>query len=337
MSQSTNRIPMLPPGEQLRLKRIELELEIEDIANQLFLSMSQLEAIENSKHDELPSPTYIIGYWRSYARLLEIDLSESIDSYKSTLTGPKSSIVLEPNHQKAHGYQEKSRKKSAVVFCLLSAFFLGSIWFWQNPQDNADEHWGLRQTDKPINVLNTAQQPRLGSQPEIQPAVVFLDDEKSVIALPEPNFAEDFQPAPNDYEMTEDAQGLLAQSTVALNIVSNPTATDVNVPDINVLYVNVPDVSASETASEKNNIVTFIVKEPSWLDVRDDSGEKLLYRTASAGEEIEVTGILPFSVLIGFAAGVEVLFQGESVEVKPRSSNDLFARFQLPLKSDSPE
>ena len=103
MSETEDLISMLSPGEQLRMKREERELDIEDVAQELMLSEKQVEAIESNDHDSLPGSTYIIGYWKSYASLLEMDLDEAIAKYKSRLSDPDTGIVLEPNHQKAPG------------------------------------------------------------------------------------------------------------------------------------------------------------------------------------------------------------------------------------------
>lgn len=358
------------------MKRLELDLEIEDIAEELLLSIGQLEALENSEHEKLPGSTYIIGYWRSYAALLEIDIAESIDKYKTSLKDPETSIVLEPNHQKAHGHQEKSRKKSAVLFFVLSAVFLAGIWYWQNPEENPISQWLANQASNPINALNSAQENETQVENQEQSAILFLDDDESVIALPEPNFAEDFQPSPEDEDI-ENTETLTetqvetsdigvdpgANTEVVVNSLddqnlpstelsdeteqSEEQTNDAQQPETSTITLvsgteaeqatdtqtsGVAEVNAeTNTQNNEENVgetLIFAVNSQAWLDVRDGNGEKLIYRTAEEGEQIEITGLPPFSVFIGSGSGVEVEFKGEKIEYEPHSSG-LFARFQV--------
>ena len=73
------------PGNVLRAKREEYEWSIEAVAEALHLSTHSVKAIEGDRYDELPGATYVIGYWRSYARLLGIDIEETIEVNKRNL------------------------------------------------------------------------------------------------------------------------------------------------------------------------------------------------------------------------------------------------------------
>ena len=51
MNEPTEVVSVAPPGELLRAKRKEFGLRVEDIARELFLSVSQVRAIEKGHHD----------------------------------------------------------------------------------------------------------------------------------------------------------------------------------------------------------------------------------------------------------------------------------------------
>ena len=69
------------PGERLKSTREELHLSREEVAHHLHLDVQIVIAIENDKFDELPSPAYVCGYLRSYARLLKLPEAEIVNAY----------------------------------------------------------------------------------------------------------------------------------------------------------------------------------------------------------------------------------------------------------------
>jgi len=85
--------------------------------------------------------------------------------------------------------------------------------------------------------------------------------------------------------------------------------------------------SAQNTDSGDQRIVFNVAKE-SWIDVRDSTGERLIYRTVNRGEAISLKGNPPYSVFIGSAEGVAVQYQGAPVPFKAHESG-LFARFEV--------
>jgi len=181
-------ITSLPgPGKLLRKKRLELGIDTNEIARELFLSSAQVEALEENRFDDLPGPTYVVGYWRSYSSLLNIDLSREIENHKSMLELPSTNIVLEPDHQRAHGNQEQSRKRSALIFLVLSALFLVTLWYWQNPENSFFRQWVATESD-----INGSSE-NLGNETvEGLISIISPDEESSMTEiLPEPNLVDE--------------------------------------------------------------------------------------------------------------------------------------------------
>ena len=61
------------PGAALRQAREKYGLSIDDVAGELNLSAAQIRALEDNRFEDLPGKTYVQGYLRSYARLLNSD------------------------------------------------------------------------------------------------------------------------------------------------------------------------------------------------------------------------------------------------------------------------
>lgn len=69
-------------GPMLRAARKEKSMSVEDVSEQLNLSNSVVDAIENDSWEHLPEATYVRGYIRSYARLLGIDPADVLMSFR---------------------------------------------------------------------------------------------------------------------------------------------------------------------------------------------------------------------------------------------------------------
>ena len=70
-------------GALLRHNRVERDFSLQDIAQQLRIQRSYLEALEEGDFDSLPGLTYAIGYVRSYAKLLDLDQDTLISDFKA--------------------------------------------------------------------------------------------------------------------------------------------------------------------------------------------------------------------------------------------------------------
>lgn len=407
---------MLPPGDQLRKKRIEFGLGIEDVAQELFLSSNQMSALEANDYENLPGPTYIVGYWRSYANLLNIDIGPAIELHKKELTESASGIRLEPNHQRAHGHQEKSRKRSAVLFFLLSVAFLCVLWYWQNPDENPVNQWVENLSNNALNARNQLETPELETTgsgewtnaanntsdqivqieitPEVEPILpepVFSDEfensnqsgdtSESSVILDSPSdsdlLGDDSEPTQDEFivsetmmpEGDEEVVSVVSiepveESSEVNEQIDTVVAEDNALPTVESISANstqqyeIPDAESSdgqsieqpltESTVQNTAIATALsalenetqpqfdvasanwlileISEQTWLDVRDKTGEKLIYRTVEAGNTIELQGEPPFAIFIGSSTGVDVEYLGKPVEFEAHSSG-LFARF----------
>jgi cytoskeleton protein RodZ len=61
------------PGAALAAAREALNLSVTEVARQLKLSVSQIEALEAGAYEKLPGPVFVRGFIRNYARLLRLD------------------------------------------------------------------------------------------------------------------------------------------------------------------------------------------------------------------------------------------------------------------------
>ncbi|HEB59329.1 MAG TPA: helix-turn-helix domain-containing protein [Gammaproteobacteria bacterium] len=68
--------------------------------------------------------------------------------------------------------------------------------------------------------------------------------------------------------------------------------------------------------------------DDSWLEVTDASGAVLAYAMMEAGSQVELQGIPPFEVLLGYAPGVAITYNGQPFDSAPFIRGDV-ARLRI--------
>ena len=316
------------PGERLKAKRTELGISLQEVSNALLIPVGNLEALENNRYEDLPGLTYIVGYWRSYANILDVDISDEIEIHKNRLW---SSAALAAYHlgQHADVHQKKSRKGSVILLILLFSGFLGGLWYWQKPADVQTVLLNGNQAGKLFNTPDNGNNatddivtnpvlslPESGKidQPDLlvdtqEPVGTGMDAD--VDAQPEPGVPEEPVSGPGDQPDSSvdtrepvvtgtvaDAQGLERDSGSAGEVFGSDSGYDAN--SLRGLKVN--------------------VHKTVWIDIRNGQGEKLVFRMVNEGENLEISGSPPFYVYIGALEGVDMFYLGEPVDIPPHSS-----------------
>jgi cytoskeleton protein RodZ len=108
---------------------------------------------------------------------------------------------------------------------------------------------------------------------------------------------------------------------------SNSATNAVAVQTINIQPTELATTTTKRNTNSASKIV-FKVEKESWIDVRDNTGERLIYRTVNRGEDIRLDGQPPYSVFIGSIEGVSVEYKGKPIKFKAHESG-LFARFEV--------
>jgi len=122
--------PKRGSGSLLAAARKQQNRTVEEIADELNLSATQIRTIELDQSEGLPEPTYVRGYIRSYARLLDLNVDEVLDHY------------LNPNWQKGTRLDDMPRgigsadesdsdgffTPAKVVTIIMVLAILGFLW-----------------------------------------------------------------------------------------------------------------------------------------------------------------------------------------------------------------
>ncbi len=333
------------PGPLLRKRRLENGWSVAEVARALCLSSRQLEALERDDYENLPGETYVLGYWRSYASLLGIDLKDSVAAHKKYLRDTASGRMPDLESRRLRRSADSSNHHFGVSFALLSVVFLLGVWYWQNPSPDSLPEQGGWQSDgyEPGGVAGSGSRAESGGLENGEDAYdsLFPELSESIIALPEPNFFEEhdarhgtigpwFGPHSEFNSEVGNDQSAATAAAAAANqpfVPSGVRPADVLAATAQQSAGALLPAQGSPGTTPTNEIV-FAVDEETWLEVHDHAGKRLINRTVPRGQRLTLAGKPPFSVFIGNARGVAVQYLGEPVPFTAHGGG-LFARFTV--------
>lgn len=126
-----------PVGEQLRLAREALGLQVGDIAQALKLGTRQVEALESGDWQHLPGQTFIRGFVRNYARLVQLDSPPLMFLLDGVLEKPVDNLAIQ-NARPASMPQSggtASRRDRLVVLIGAILVVLATLIYFLIPAD----------------------------------------------------------------------------------------------------------------------------------------------------------------------------------------------------------
>jgi cytoskeleton protein RodZ len=264
-------------GAALRTARERLKLDVENVAQQLKMSMHQVTALEQDNLAALPAPTFVRGFIRNYARLLQMDAAPLLDAYKQMLpdSQARNSISLQ-----LESIPITSNAQKSFRLYLLTSFFLiiiGGGW-WQYME------WSEKK-----------------AKPNIAKAPVPVSSSKPVNAKP-PETRSAPEPIPQIPSFVADTP---------------PAADKPPVPDTAKAPVSVaakpPAVIASPVSTSESLHMTF--SEQTWVSVTDATGKEVFNKTKAPNTEDVAEGTPPFNIVIGNAAGVQMSYKDQPVDI----------------------
>ena len=89
-----------------------------------------------------------------------------------------------------------------------------------------------------------------------------------------------------------------------------------------------PAPASAALASEPAAMIVITARADSWIGILDGNAHPLIARTVRAGETVRFDGTPPFRIKVGNAAGTELIFRGQAVDL-PSTTRDNVARLEL--------
>ena len=123
-------------GEYLKNRREARKITLEEVAQVTKIRKPILEAIENNRHELLPTRVFIHGFLRTYASYLGLDESEVIKRYQEALEG----LEVKEDEGEIVGKKHPQRILSPARIFVLSVIFIVALafWFFMRPQEKEE-------------------------------------------------------------------------------------------------------------------------------------------------------------------------------------------------------
>jgi cytoskeleton protein RodZ len=281
-------------GQELAAAREARGLALADVAQQLKFAPRQLEALEQEQFGALPGATFAKGMVRSYARLLKLDPEPLLQRVAGHFEVPDSGRLAARYHQPVPF--SDSARKSTFVYLGLSAGVLvlvGAVAYeWQQERTRM-----AKPGSKATTVAKAAprEAPPRPAPVAVQPAMT---------------------PAP-------------AQEKTKLAAAPAP-AIPANAPA--AITPEKPKVASAEKPkvfSAGPHRLVVRTEAEAWIEIRDAADRMLVSSLNPPGSERVVRGKPPYSLVIGNASMVTVLYDDKPIDLAPHTRQDV-ARLTVP-------
>ena len=147
-------------GADLNAARLERGLQINEIAHLLRISKGYLKNLEAGEFDQLPGPTYVSGYLRTYAREIGLDPTEITQRYRALLGAgedrPQYSFPVD---------KQRPQRSGAMMASIVVIFAVAGYGGW----------YALGKPDVISSIMQDTQ-PEIVAAPQVETTVTEPDN-----------------------------------------------------------------------------------------------------------------------------------------------------------------
>jgi len=287
--------PKVGPGPALREAREARNFTQEAVAKQLRIDPALVRALEEDDYSKFAAPIFVTGHLRTYARLLGLPPETFIEAYHNLGAAPPSlERVAHLAHQPEPNGNAQVPRWMVYLMIVAVVAVVGFVWRGEVTK------LLLPIMESPfmpeVSVEGVANNGGSGVQ---QPDGSAVQQSLSLPSLPE-------------------SQGMAAAPAPESAAPASDTTQAPPPPQ--------PDLPQAH--------LFLKAEKPSWVEIKDGTGKRLFYDLMVPGDEQTLDGLPPFEVLLGYAPGVIVEYNGKRVDHSSYTRQDM-ARFRVGDKGTS--
>ena len=285
----------LSSGKMLTEARERLGLSVAEAARQLRLSPRQIEALEADDYASLPGKTFLRGFLRNYAKVLQLDPEPLLALCQPE--PPQAQSIAVPTSKIEFGGKRRLMPfvDHSVKPWMKYAIIIGGVVLALS--------WGMYTL---FQGQTSPQDPSVKSAGEATMVLSLPQAEAPVPPVPAPVTNQTAEPALVPEAVTAPAAAPVASATAEAPVSSAP---------------QVP--LATPAADVGGQRLQFVFDGDAWVEVKDKSGKVIFYQLNPKGSQQSVRGTPPFSLVIGNAAHVRLTYNDKPVDLAPHIKVDV--------------
>ncbi|MES2824330.1 MAG: RodZ domain-containing protein [Pseudomonadota bacterium] len=307
------------PGKLLSQGRLQVGLTQEQVAKELYLTVSKVIALEADDFARVGPDTFVRGYIRAYANILKLDAAKIIAAYDQC-TKEKSQLNANVATPVSVNSNKRMWKFVALIAATLIGLWLISIWFFDSPKEHnaTGTNFTLPSVDTPslaISVDNfvaasTASVAAVESI-EQQSSAVFesLAASSASVAVPTSSI-----PAAVAVTSVSATTALVAVANKSSKKSASAASATVVAKSSVASAIAPPDLAIKKTGLDE---ISFTFRSECWLEVSDSRGDVLATELQAAKSKLNLVGKAPFDVKLGNANAVAIQLNGKKIAVTP--------------------
>ncbi|RTZ15296.1 cytoskeleton protein RodZ [Vibrio aquaticus] len=316
VSTNEQETEQLQAGTLLKRKREELGLSQKQIADRLRLRPSIIENIEENNFASDQVATFTRGYLRSYARA--VGLEESV-----VLCALDGCEETKPEEQEMKSFSRKTNreKHDSRIMTLTWGIFaviagISSVWWWQNQETSMVDLISETEQERQIEQLQ-ASEPELDFTTLEAPESPVTATDSNIEEIIEAEAAQTTEPSISTEIIAESVEAQ-AKETAAIEVSQPEPVAEITEPQ-----------EQDKPVEVVKNLLTMSFSDDCWIQVKDSSGKTLSTGVKKAGQSLELSGNMPYSVILGAPENVSMTLASEPVDLSGYTSGKV-ARFNLP-------
>ncbi len=291
-------------GSKLREARERSGVPLREIAAELHLDVSMLEALEAEDLSKLPSASFVKGYLRSYARLLDLSADELVEAYDSAHgeTSPSLQRIGKVQQMNSRDAGPRYATWGVVAVVVISVL----VWWSSKILSNGVTERGSKESGVVLPMGEAETLPGLEADVEVEGESI------SVAPLLVPQRSAASPPASNG---AVEVPGSVAMPTAAEHLVAAQQADE--------------QEALAVAAVEPLSVLTLEFSEDVWVEISDGREKRLFFDLGRQGQTRQVEGVKPFKILFGNAPGVTLMVDGQVFDHSAFQRRNGSAKFTL--------
>jgi len=272
-------------GQALQAARLVHGMSIEDVARQLRLSARQITAIEEDDHSKFPSRTFLHGFIRNYAKLMRLDTVSFLQLMQQSLPPVSSHAISYPIEGTSFASGHKQTRSNSII--MWGAVLASLLLIYEVYRGGGEGH----QTDANIEI-GTIAETATKSETEAEQAEGEIQPQSQLASKSND---------PDAVQLAEEAG--MAQQKNDVPLLAQQVTTETAV--------------THEPVKSGEGVIRFVFIEKSWVEVKEAGGKRIFSQTSPSNSEKTIYGKPPFSITIGNAANVRLVYNSKLVNLTP--------------------